>query len=145
MNQGAGAYCSSEDKAKWCPHAAIQVGRFDKSIPLDTATFRESWKWLEEKLKDTDREKRIMTYCTGGIRCVKVGAFLEQELGFKNVVSVWLLCDVANLCSSSRCGISTRLHGDPNSCCVLPIGCGHRRFNAGKKGCLLSFETHHST
>ena len=26
-----------------------------------------------------------MTYCTGGIRCVKVGAYLEQEMGFKNV------------------------------------------------------------
>ena len=26
-----------------------------------------------------------MTYCTGGIRCVKVGAYLTQELGFTNV------------------------------------------------------------
>jgi predicted sulfurtransferase len=26
-----------------------------------------------------------MTYCTGGIRCVKVAAYLEQELGFTNV------------------------------------------------------------
>jgi predicted sulfurtransferase len=26
-----------------------------------------------------------MTYCTGGIRCVKVGAYLTQEMGFTNV------------------------------------------------------------
>ena len=26
-----------------------------------------------------------MTYCTGGIRCVKINAFLEQKLGFSNV------------------------------------------------------------
>ena len=25
-----------------------------------------------------------MTFCTGGIRCVKTNAFLEQELGFTN-------------------------------------------------------------
>ena len=25
-----------------------------------------------------------MTFCTGGIRCVKTNAFLEQELGFSN-------------------------------------------------------------
>ena len=26
-----------------------------------------------------------MTYCTGGIRCVKINAYLEQRLGFRNV------------------------------------------------------------
>jgi UPF0176 protein len=31
------------------------------------------------------KETPILTYCTGGIRCIKVGAFLKQELGFDNV------------------------------------------------------------
>jgi hypothetical protein len=31
------------------------------------------------------KDKPILTYCTGGIRCIKVGAFLKQELGFDNV------------------------------------------------------------
>jgi len=26
-----------------------------------------------------------MIYCTGGIRCVKVGAYLKQRMGFQNV------------------------------------------------------------
>ena len=28
---------------------------------------------------------QLMTYCTGGIRCVKINAYLEQRLGFRNV------------------------------------------------------------
>eukprot|EP00184_Porphyridium_aerugineum_P003724 CAMPEP_0184696960 /NCGR_PEP_ID=MMETSP0313-20130426/4098_1 /TAXON_ID=2792 /ORGANISM="Porphyridium aerugineum, Strain SAG 1380-2" /LENGTH=940 /DNA_ID=CAMNT_0027155719 /DNA_START=149 /DNA_END=2967 /DNA_ORIENTATION=+ len=62
-----------------------EVGIFDGAIPLDTDTFRETWDWLEEQLKDTDKDAKILTYCTGGIRCVKMGAYMEQKMGFKNV------------------------------------------------------------
>lgn len=61
------------------------VGRFEGAEPLDTENFRDSWKVLEERLADTPKDAPIMTYCTGGIRCVKVGAYLTQELGFTNV------------------------------------------------------------
>jgi predicted O-methyltransferase YrrM/rhodanese-related sulfurtransferase len=61
------------------------VGRFEGAEPLNTENFRESWDALKERLKDTPRDAPIMTYCTGGIRCVKVGAYLTQELGFQNV------------------------------------------------------------
>lgn len=60
------------------------IGRFEGSQPLNTRTFRESWDELEQRLQHEDRSKRILTYCTGGIRCVKVNAFLEQKLGFTN-------------------------------------------------------------
>ncbi|PXF47808.1 hypothetical protein BWQ96_02490 [Gracilariopsis chorda] len=60
------------------------VGRFDGAEPLNTPTFRDSWTHLEKRLENEDRSKRILTYCTGGIRCVKVNAFLEQKLGFTN-------------------------------------------------------------
>lgn len=60
------------------------VGRFLGAEPLNTKTFRESWDELERKLQHEDRGKRIFTYCTGGIRCVKVNAFLEQRMGFTN-------------------------------------------------------------
>jgi hypothetical protein len=34
---------------------------------------------LGDKLQDKDREKtKLLIYCTGGIRCVKVGAYLKQ-------------------------------------------------------------------
>lgn len=61
------------------------VGRFVGAEPLETQTFRESWDALKKRLTDTPKDAPIMTYCTGGIRCVKVGAYLTQELGFANV------------------------------------------------------------
>ncbi|GMH59111.1 hypothetical protein TL16_g02763 [Triparma laevis f. inornata] len=61
------------------------VGKFVNAEPLNTETFKDTWDILKERLKDVPRDKEVMTYCTGGIRCVKVGAYLEQELGFKNV------------------------------------------------------------
>lgn len=60
------------------------VGRFDGAEPLNTRVFRDSWAVLEERLRDEPRDTPILTYCTGGIRCAKVNAFLEQRLGFNN-------------------------------------------------------------
>jgi len=48
------------------------VGRFEGAIPLNTTFFRDSWIVLDELLKDTPKDAPILTYCTGGIRCVKV-------------------------------------------------------------------------
>jgi predicted sulfurtransferase/predicted O-methyltransferase YrrM len=61
------------------------IGIFEGAEPLDTTSFRESWDVLADRLKDVPKDAPIMTYCTGGIRCVKVGAYLTQELGFTNV------------------------------------------------------------
>ena len=61
------------------------VGLFQGANPLNTTFFRESWDALEETLKDTPKDAPIMTYCTGGIRCVKINAYLEQTMGFTNV------------------------------------------------------------
>lgn len=60
------------------------VGRFEGSEPLGTTTFRESWEWLEKRLENEPRDRPIMTFCTGGIRCNKVNAYLEQKMGFEN-------------------------------------------------------------
>ncbi|KAJ1431973.1 hypothetical protein B484DRAFT_448110 [Ochromonadaceae sp. CCMP2298] len=60
------------------------VGLFTGALPLNTTFFRESWAALDELLKDTPRDAPILTYCTGGIRCVKVNAYLQQRMGFTN-------------------------------------------------------------
>ena len=52
---------------------------------MDTVNFRESWDVLKDRLADAPKDAPLFTYCTGGIRCVKVGAYLTQELGFTNV------------------------------------------------------------
>lgn len=61
------------------------VGIFEGAEPLGTENFRDSWDVLKDRLADAPKDAPIMTYCTGGIRCVKVGAYLTQELGFTNV------------------------------------------------------------
>lgn len=60
------------------------VGKFEGSEPLGTKTFRESWDVLQRRLADVPRDQPIMTFCTGGIRCNKINAYLEQEMGFKD-------------------------------------------------------------
>lgn len=52
--------------------------------PLGTDTFAQSWDVLRKRLAEVPKDAPILTFCTGGIRCVKVNAFLEQELGFHN-------------------------------------------------------------
>jgi len=61
------------------------MGTFERAEPLNTDNFRESWDVIKERLADTPKDAPIMMYCTGGIRCVKVGAYMKQELGFSNV------------------------------------------------------------
>ncbi len=60
------------------------VGHFEDAEKPNTGTFRDTWQWLENRLKNVKKDTPIMTYCTGGIRCVKVNAYLEQEMGFTN-------------------------------------------------------------
>ena len=48
------------------------VGLFEGAIPLNTTYFRETWDKLHEVLQGVDKDAKILTYCTGGIRCVKV-------------------------------------------------------------------------
>lgn len=62
-----------------------EVGTFVGADPLGTDVFSESWDILKEKTKDLSRQEPVRIFCTGGIRCVKVGAYLKQELGFEDV------------------------------------------------------------
>ena len=61
------------------------IGRFQNAISLSTQVFRDSWRALEGILKDKSKDTPILTYCTGGIRCVKTNAFITQKLGFTDV------------------------------------------------------------
>lgn len=60
------------------------AGRFAAAEPLGTDVFSRSWDVLRARLAEVPKGAPILTYCTGGIRCVKVNAYLEQELGFTN-------------------------------------------------------------
>lgn len=58
------------------------VGRFKNAVTLDIENFRE----FPEKIKELEqyKDKKILTYCTGGIKCEKASALLLKE-GFEEV------------------------------------------------------------
>ncbi|OGU77619.1 MAG: hypothetical protein A2V93_01185 [Ignavibacteria bacterium RBG_16_34_14] len=59
-----------------------KIGKFKNAIAPNITHFRE-WPKVVESLKDY-KEKTIVTYCTGGIRCEKASAYMIKE-GFKDV------------------------------------------------------------
>ena len=64
-------------------HYESEVGHFDGAITPDVETFRESLPIIEEML-EPHKDKNIIMYCTGGIRCEKASAYYKHR-GFKNV------------------------------------------------------------
>lgn len=60
----------------------FEVGRFDNAIQPNTTKFYE----LPKKIKNLkiNKNKKVVTYCTGGIRCEKATALLK-EVGFEDV------------------------------------------------------------
>lgn len=64
-------------------HYESEVGHFEKAITPDVETFRESLPIIEEMLEES-KNKDIVMYCTGGIRCEKASAYLKHK-GFDKV------------------------------------------------------------
>ncbi len=59
------------------------VGHFKGAIRPDIETFRELPQWIKEN-QQLLQGKRILTYCTGGIRCEKFSGWLKRE-GYEDV------------------------------------------------------------
>jgi UPF0176 protein len=65
-------------------HYESEIGHFKNAITPDVDTFRESLDLIEEDLKAHKEDKKLVMYCTGGIRCEKASAYYKHK-GFKNV------------------------------------------------------------
>lgn len=61
----------------------VKLGTFKNAIDLDIDTFR-SFKDAVTKLDESIKEKPIVMFCTGGIRCEKASPMM-LEMGFKEV------------------------------------------------------------
>ncbi len=61
----------------------IRLGTFENALPIGVDTFR-AFPEKATQLSDSIKEKTVVTFCTGGIRCEKAAPVL-QNLGFKNV------------------------------------------------------------
>lgn len=64
-------------------HYESEVGKFKMALTPDVETFREALPVVEKMLSDK-KEKNIVMYCTGGIRCEKASAYYKHK-GFENV------------------------------------------------------------
>lgn len=64
-------------------HYEFEVGHFEKAIEIPSDTFREQLPMAADMMKE-NKEKNIIMYCTGGIRCEKASAYMLHH-GFKNV------------------------------------------------------------
>jgi UPF0176 protein len=54
------------------------MGKFKNAIVPEIGNFRDFPQWFEEHA-DEIKDKKILTYCTGGIRCEKLSGFLKKE------------------------------------------------------------------
>jgi UPF0176 protein len=64
-------------------HYESEVGRFDRAFCPDADTFREELPLVIDHLKGQE-DKKVIMYCTGGIRCEKASAYFKHK-GFKDV------------------------------------------------------------
>ncbi|MCM3179162.1 rhodanese-related sulfurtransferase [Cytobacillus horneckiae] len=62
------------------------LGHFRGAIRPDITNFRDLPKWVQDN-KEMLGDKKIVTYCTGGIRCEKFSGWLLEE-GFEDVAQL---------------------------------------------------------
>ena len=64
-------------------HYESEIGHFEGAVLPDTETFRDELPMVLEKLKGQE-DRKVLLYCTGGIRCEKTSAYLKHH-GFNDV------------------------------------------------------------
>ena len=64
-------------------HYESEIGHFKGAICPETDTFRDEIKLVKEMLTD-QKDRKVLLYCTGGIRCEKASAYLKHH-GFSDV------------------------------------------------------------
>lgn len=64
-------------------HYEYEVGHFENAIEIPSDTFREQLPMAAEMMEG-NKDRNIIMYCTGGIRCEKASAYMLHR-GFKNV------------------------------------------------------------
>lgn len=64
-----------------------KIGKFKNAVVPDTRTSRDFIKELESGKYDDIKDKPIVTYCTGGIRCEILSSLMKNR-GFKEVYQI---------------------------------------------------------
>ena len=64
-----------------------KIGKFKDAIVPDTRTSRDFIAELESDKYDGIKDKKVITYCTGGVRCEVISAMMKKR-GFKEVYQI---------------------------------------------------------
>lgn len=64
-----------------------RIGKFKHAIVPNTRTSRDFLAELDSDKYDDIKDKKIITYCTGGIRCEVISAMMKKR-GFKDVYQI---------------------------------------------------------
>jgi UPF0176 protein len=64
-----------------------RIGKFKNAVVPNTNTSRDFIAELESDKYDAIKDKKIITYCTGGIRCEVISAMMKKR-GFKDVYQI---------------------------------------------------------
>jgi UPF0176 protein len=56
-----------------------KVGHFDGAMTPDVDNFYDFPQWLDEAEQEIPKDKKVLMYCTGGIRCEKFSVLMKQK------------------------------------------------------------------
>jgi len=56
-----------------------KVGHFEGAMTPDVENFYDFPQWLDEAEKEIPKDKKVLMYCTGGIRCEKFSVLMKQK------------------------------------------------------------------
>jgi UPF0176 protein len=89
-------------------HYESEVGHFENAILPDVVSFREQLPMVADLLEDK-KDKPLVMYCTGGIRCEKASAYMLHK-GFKEVYQ--LNGGIINYANQVKAkGLKNKFHG----------------------------------
>ena len=84
IHESESKYCDEEEEDTIlidCRNTKeFAIGNFVGSIDPQTTTFNQFPKWVDDH-KHKLRNKRVLMYCTGGIRCEKASAYVRHSMG----------------------------------------------------------------
>ncbi len=64
-----------------------EIGKFKEAVVPDTKTTRDFLQEIESDKYDHIKDKPVVTYCTGGVRCEALSALMKNR-GFKEVYQI---------------------------------------------------------
>jgi UPF0176 protein len=68
-------------------HYESEIGRFENAVCPDADTFKDAIQMVVQDFNN-QKDRKILLYCTGGIRCEKASAYLLHH-GFKDVSQLY--------------------------------------------------------